>query len=35
MEITVSGYYATTRSFGPVEYRLVIIPADANGGLRK
>ena len=32
MEITVSGYYASTRSFGPVEYRAVAIPADENGG---
>ena len=35
MEITVSGHYAATRSFGPVEYRVVTIPADANEGLRK
>jgi hypothetical protein len=35
MEITVSGHYAATPSFGPVEYRAVAIPAGPNEGLRK
>ena len=30
MEITFSGHRIATRSFGPVEYRAVAIPADEN-----
>ena len=35
MEITVGGHYVATRSFGPVEYRAVAIPAGENKEPRK